>query len=729
VVITDATIREAMDDLRALFYRTQDADTGRWNMLQYAGTVHEHGVTALVTLALLVSGESFQNPPLRRAVEHLQKAPLEGTYDVALRAHVFAQLPEPFEEDLRRTTNWLLNAHDGKSRYRYTREPTTYDHSATQYGLLGVWEAAKRGVPVEPQFWEEAVAHFMAGQNADGGWGYDAGGESYASMTAAGLTVLMIGRDQVHRRVGAGPEELHRAIRRSTRWLDQRFAGHRNVGLDRFTFYYLYSIERVGLASGLRNFRGANWYLAGAEHILRRMANPDDDQPPEMRGSVNQSLTDSAFALMFLARGRFPVAITKFQHPTRETDPRPADIANFTRLFSDLREREFNFQTLSLDRPPTLALASPVAFLSTGDAIELTERQRAHLKQFIDFGGTLVINPELGSGRVIDWAKQLARDMFPRYEPRTLDRDHPIFTTLFPLRTAGELTVFGVSNGARELIVIPGRDWGMQFQSPSSAVGPNVALPWAWRAMTNLLIHTSDRGRIEPWLQSRAAPHVAEPKGDGAAPATPLTIVRARYDGNWDVEPAAWRAMAETMRREMNVQPKFQDLPLTDIAATDAPIVHLAGVEPVELTDPQLRAIITYAERGGLLLIEAVGGKTLFALNIEEQLKALLGTAAFRLTHRHPLINGSFDDRAHDLRRVTYRRFAALRQLGGRSPRLNAFFHHDRPSIVLTNEDLACALVGADHWGIIGYTPESARRIAANLLLSARGRRLAPIAD
>ena len=93
--------------------------------------------------ALLLAGETPQNPPLARAIDFLAKAEMNGTYATAVRAHVWALLPSEFLPLLRRDAKWLLEAHDGRSRFRYYPKPTSFDHSATQYALL----SSLMGVP------------------------------------------------------------------------------------------------------------------------------------------------------------------------------------------------------------------------------------------------------------------------------------------------------------------------------------------------------------------------------------------------------------------------------------------------------------------------------------------------------------------------------------------------------------------------------------------------------
>ncbi|MGL6094647.1 MAG: HEAT repeat domain-containing protein, partial [Fimbriiglobus sp.] len=84
------------------------------------------------------------------------------------------------------------------------------DTSNTQFGLLGLWVAARHGLPVT-----DAVAliefRFLRTQSrADGGWAYNAAeaGTSTAAMTCAGLMALAAGAANRERTLAARPEPI-----------------------------------------------------------------------------------------------------------------------------------------------------------------------------------------------------------------------------------------------------------------------------------------------------------------------------------------------------------------------------------------------------------------------------------------------------------------------------------------------------------------------------------------
>ena len=298
------------------------------------------GYTALTVLALLYAGQSYQDPRLRDAVAHLETAGLSGTYAIAVRSHVWALLPPRFEGLLRADADWLLSGFsEAVGGWDYTQNPRTQrrDNSLRQYGALGLWEAAKRGVEVDRRYWQRLEDAFVDNQMADGGWNYRGDdGVARGSMTAAGLTVLFITQDFLHAteslELGADPDARHgRAIELGLDWMDDHFSPTFNPGRDSDFYYYLYGVERVGLASGYRRFGEYDWYRAGAAELIRRLCKWDPETRTMTvhervggRGNAGAvQIRHLTFGLMFISRDACPRASTSWRwRPPRGTTAR-----------------------------------------------------------------------------------------------------------------------------------------------------------------------------------------------------------------------------------------------------------------------------------------------------------------------------------------------------------------------------------------------------------------------
>src|SRR4029453_8619597 len=73
----------------------------------------------------------------------------------------------------------------------------------------------------------------------------------------------------------------------------------------------LYAVERVGMASGLKYLGETDWYQKGADYLLKRQG---DDGSWKGDGNYYGALAATCFGILFLARGRAPVMMTKLRH-------------------------------------------------------------------------------------------------------------------------------------------------------------------------------------------------------------------------------------------------------------------------------------------------------------------------------------------------------------------------------------------------------------------------------
>jgi hypothetical protein len=193
------------------------------------------------------------------------------------------------------------------------------DNSNTQFAVLGLWTARRYGIPVGPAL-AAAESRFRKSQGPDGGWGYvpSARGEANKdtgttpSMTCAGLMVL--GMSYAHTAetaLAANPNaqlpDLARdpALRGGFAYLaggiGQALGPRGRImpktqGYTQTGYYYLWSVERVGVGYNTRIIGNKDWYAWGAA-ILVASQEADGCWQHEYGYVV-----DTCFALLFLKR-------------------------------------------------------------------------------------------------------------------------------------------------------------------------------------------------------------------------------------------------------------------------------------------------------------------------------------------------------------------------------------------------------------------------------------------
>ena len=148
------------------------------------------GCAAIQVYALVKSDIPYTYPVVKEGLDLLNTMPMQKTYSVALyvmaldavlkQMEVDAALGGSFKTKKQRqlkqrmetATSWLVNARlkgQGAWNYGMERNPSgRYDHSNTQFAILGLGVAYKRGMNIPQEVWEEIADHFIKTQAPNG---------------------------------------------------------------------------------------------------------------------------------------------------------------------------------------------------------------------------------------------------------------------------------------------------------------------------------------------------------------------------------------------------------------------------------------------------------------------------------------------------------------------------------------------------------------------------------
>ncbi len=182
------------------------------------------------------------------------------------------------------------------------------DNSNTQFAVLGLWVGRKYGLRVD-QALVRVDERFRSTQHPDGGWGYAPGAEfpnnSRATMTAAGTMVLGIAWAAVQEKKAPGKpipdlkkdKVIATALQALATTMDDNVAGIRGAEGGTRLFYYLWSLERVGVAYSLNTIGKKDWYAWGTKVLAATQ-----DLDGGWKGAYQSYGADTAFALLFLKK-------------------------------------------------------------------------------------------------------------------------------------------------------------------------------------------------------------------------------------------------------------------------------------------------------------------------------------------------------------------------------------------------------------------------------------------
>ncbi|MFI5380207.1 MAG: DUF4159 domain-containing protein [Tepidisphaerales bacterium] len=665
----------------------------------------EGGHDAIVVYTLLAAGENPQDPQMKAAISHLKGLDLKGTYALGMRAQIWQYLAknQDAREGANRDGKLLLervrSTGDATGLFRYNAEGGDYDHSASNYGVLGIWACAQMGVEFSDKLWLAMDGAWRKHQFPDGGWCYqnggndDFGGKPKISMTTAGVATLFVTQEYLNPGAGLRCEGnlIDENIDRGIQWIGD------NVGKGVDSNYAWYNMERVGVASGHKYFKNFDWYAKGAESLLQRQGGGDH------WGGPWGEIPETCWGVLFLVHGRAPIMMNKLDYvvDTRgdnrrppSWNERPRDLANLSRWMGEAIEREVNWQIVNLHGNERDILDAPVLYISGKEALNFTPEDEQKLKRYVEAGGLVFGNADCASAPFASSFKRIGTKLFGG-EFRVLPDDHPIYVHQQYHRNNWKYRppVFGLSNGVRELMVlVPSADPGKGWQTRAFGGQERSALA---QLAANLFLYAADKTQ----LRYKGDTYIVTPN---QTPATrTIRVARLQYPGNWDPEPGGWRRLAALLHNEKQTDLDVKAVKLGEETIDKSfAIAHLTGTTRAKLGEKMLEAMKKYVDDGGTLVIDAAGGAGDFAGTMEAALKTMFPDGKLNTL---PVANPLF--RHFDIKEVEYRDFTRKTLGNLKQPRLRGMEIGGRLAVIFSAEDLSAGLVGNYVDGIVGYNP------------------------
>ena len=321
--VTSVAINEAIDRGVKYLLSNQHVD-GSWYDGKTNVYLHpEGGATALAVAALLHSGVDHDHQAIERGAAYARSRPMQMFYGAVTRILMEDILGENRDEKQLKSLAEFLVGGSGSDYFDYPGVDKPGDLSITQYAVLGLWMAKRKGVKVPDKALESAMKIILRNQLPEGGWAYfgpsasnspmQAGGEGggpTCSMTTAGMSSLLFVLDALgekHKTTRKYRDKVDEALARGNEWLNEHMSYEYNFapgGEDKFSrqwdLYYYYTIERLGSISQQEKLGGEDWYKAGAEFLVKSQL-PNGGWAPSSNPEAAQS-NGTAFALLFLVR-------------------------------------------------------------------------------------------------------------------------------------------------------------------------------------------------------------------------------------------------------------------------------------------------------------------------------------------------------------------------------------------------------------------------------------------
>ena len=746
-----ASVQRSID--RGVAYlRKMQNDTGGWE--EFNG--QPCGLSALCTLAMLNCGVDKTDRDIVRAMRYLRTFEPDQTYSVALQTLVYCQLGAAGDlPRIRRNVNWLVEEQIGEGgrfntnpgAWTYSRGPGSGDQSNSQFAILALGAAADRGIKVKSETFERAISYWTKLQKGSGGWGYLNGPDPTGSMTCAGISSMIIARgrlnDSSSQIVGdniqccGGQKAEKDPVEEGLKWLANHFTIQGNPSSDnKMTyFYYLYALERVGRLSGRRFIGNHDWYREGAERIV---ALQDDFQGfwPST-GPLEPVNVTTAFALLFLSKGKRQVVAARLQHGRDDANSdwqqHPDGLRQLVRQVERDWRRDLTIQTIDSGTAKFAdLLQTPVLIISGNRPLAFSDDFIEQLRSYIEQGGTIYFESDSGDGcglagpfarSVQSLTKRLVDDAVMEKLPP----DHPIWFAerkVAPAAIDKDFWMYGVQACCRTSIFFSPRSlscrWELAdlvFRRETMSDSAKEQIKAAVGIGENMLAYATGR-ELKDKLESRFVIQGSDlPEGRRGVNQLATLAVDA---GGQEARRALRNAAALISARvsvDINAAP--QPISLDRDALTGVDVLWVHGRTEFQWSRAERDLIGEYLRDGGVILGSAICGEDAFAKSFRREIESILGDSSLKpVPPDHGVMNvpGAFDLSAVTIRTPSPRGESVSKRVA--TPQLEmAQTDGEVIGVFFSPLDLSCALESPNSIQCPGYSTEDAAKIVANLIV------------
>ena len=739
--LTDEQVVKAIERAQK-HLMSQQGGNGSWPEQKYHQSPIPCGHTEMAVYTLVYTGVHPNREAVSKGLDALiGRGEIGYTYATSMRTMAYAHLQnklsgakrDAVRKALIADATWLVQAQGSHGGWNYTSlggSGGRYDLSNTQMAMLALREAALAGVEIPRIVWERSMKLYFDQQKNDGAWNYGEHNKSlgnntpgYGTMTAAGLASIFIAMDNlnlasgcpcVNGRSARVSGDFERRVDAALGWLGKNFKPdvspkHPN-GPDKHKRYWLYSVERVGIAAGYKYFGTRNWFEEGATHLIRAQAG---------NGSWG-GIPETCFCLLFLYKGRAPILYNKLEYEGEWNNHR-RDIANLTTYIEKVKEQMFHWQIVSLKAPVEELHDAPVLYITAEKPPEFSDAHKKKLRQFTDTGGTILLEASCGNPEVRKWAQDFIKEVWPQWQLKPLGPEHGSFTHPHPLKQRPE--ILGLHDGMRTFLFYSMDDISCSWQLKSYA-RRSYLFQWG----INLFTYATDQSALRAKLQPRQPTEADRyPDAVRAGGRNSLRLARVEYDGPGWLTGRNYRVFQRltshlSTKAGMSLTADEKGVKPSDLGDTD--VAYLIGPGEIKMPEPEKQALKAYADKGGFLWVEAAGGSTefhgaflKFATDVGWQLKPVPQT--------HPLMTGRLSGgKGYGLiSNVQFSRALRVLRLGRPHADLTGIYAGDKLVGVYTPFDILFSTTGYEAYGRRGYKAQDAQAVATNIVLFAGGRR------
>lgn len=728
-------------------------DNGSWE-LNVGDTSNPGGATSLALLALLTAGHDPKSEVIQKGLKYLREVPPSKTYVVGLQTMVFAPFADnrEYRELVERNVRWLI-ASQSDTGWSYHKGGTPDDNSNTQYALLGLHAAVEAGIKVDKNALTR-LRKFMLDSQMGGGWGYRRTMPPSMTMTCAGLCNLMItgmdldvGKQHMENGVvkDCGRYDANEPALKALAWIGNRFPAEVRAesiqgSAGAVPFYGLYGLERTGRLTGERFFGGHDWYEIGCRYLV---GSQNAEGGWQRNGLDGPPIVATSFALLFLAKGRTPVLLSKLAYGppayqgwnNKHHDARHLVEFASRELFKKMPLAWQIFDVRSGVAAETAAerrrlagelLPSPIVYFNGHGEARIGDRERDILKYYVENGGFLLAEACCGREAFRRQFEQLLDEILPGSELKPLPDNHPIWTASgkFLVTPNKPFPLLGVQHGCKWVAVFSPQPMAYYWEKNDTTSPEGRA---AFQLAANIIAYATGLEPPRPRLTEVSIP--SEENKDRIRRGY-LKVGQLRYapegSGDWRPAPKAMRnLMSEARKAGLDVLLDTAEVAPSRPDVVNYRFLYMHGRSNFQESAKDLEHLHFNLTSGGLLLADACCGSAAFDTAFRRFMETLWQEEKLKLEPiplDDELYSAALNGR--QIRTVRCRRAKddgksidpEYRQL---APALEGIKYKGRWVVIYSKYDLGCALERHTSSDCLGHDYESAVRLGRAAVLYA----------
>ena len=288
----------------------------------------------------------------------------------------------------------------------------------------------------------------------------------------------------------------------------------------------------------------------------------------------------------------------------------------------------------------------PLLYFGGTKPFEFNDAQRQKLRKYMEEGGTLFLEANSGFDEFRASAVKEIKAIFPDKDLRRLPLDHPVFSSLHKITEVEYMKTVdsvpdnkpyleGVDLGTRTVLFYTPYGmscaWDGHTHKKNRGLGPAAAN----QIGANIIAYcVAEHNNVAPIGQS-----VAYNDKDQAR-RSQIVVGQLQHRGEWKATPSAIPALLENAVGVLNLQAKFQQVPvdLTKDDLTTVPFLFLSGMYDFQLNETEAARLRMYLLNGGFLLAESCVGRDSFDKAFRREMKKVFPDKDLALLQPdHPL--------------------------------------------------------------------------------------------